>query len=151
MKNNFRNSKLLVIEDNPDHRLFIESAMKACLSEVSAIHMATEQQTIAYMNSCLYQEWELPTLILLDLYLPNRENGWRILEHIRQMPAPINQIPIVMLSNSNQRDDIAEAYQKGISSYLVKPTHEEEWVNYFQKLRSYWWETVTLPKMKFSF
>ncbi|RIV20747.1 response regulator [Fibrisoma montanum] len=150
MKNSFRNSRILVIEDNPDHWFFIEKAMELCLSEVSATHITTEQASIDYMNSCLHQEWDLPTLILLDLYLPNPENGWRVLEHIKQMPAPVNQIPIVMLSSSNQRDDIAEAYHKGISSYLVKPTQLEEWISYFQKLRSYWWETATLPKMKFS-
>lgn len=83
---------------------------------------------------------------MLDLYLPNRENGWRLLEQIKSTTGALSKIPVVLFSSSNSQSDIAEAYDRGCSSYLVKPTRTDNWVAYFQMLRTYWWEAVTLPK-----
>ena len=149
-RDNFKNARLLIIEDNPDHSIVITNAVRHCLPEVKTVLVATEEETVAYLNQCRLAEWELPKLILLDLYLPNRENGWRLLERLKSMPAAFSKIPVVLLSSSNDRNDIAEAYDRGCSSYLVKPTRFDDWMAYFQTLRSYWWETVTLPKVSIS-
>jgi CheY-like chemotaxis protein len=93
----------------------------------------------------------MPKLILLDLYLPERNDGWQVLSEIRALTAPCNQVPVVMLSSSNVQADITEAYRRGSSSYLVKPTAYSEWLDYFKQLRTYWWETVTLPPMRLAF
>lgn len=147
---NFRNARLLIIEDNPDHGLVITTAVRQCLPEVKPIILTTEEDTFAYINQCEAEAWELPKLILLDLYLPERTNGWRILERIKNSSPTLTKIPVVLLSHSTSRCDIAAAYDRGCSSYLVKPTGFEEWISYFQTLRMYWWETVTLPKVGLS-
>lgn len=149
-QDNFKNAKLLIIEDNPDHGVVIISAARHCMPEIKPILLSSEKDAQAYINQCWMEEWELPKLILLDLYLPNRENGWRLLEQIKSGTAALSKIPVIILSGSNNPRDIAEAYDRGCSSYLVKPNRLDEWVNYFQMLRSYWWETVTLPKANIS-
>ena len=93
----------------------------------------------------------MPKLIILDLYLPKRADGLELLRQIKALPSPCNQLPVVMLSSSSDRTDISQSYQYGGSSYLVKPTDFEAWLTYFQELRTYWWETVTLPPLQFSF
>jgi CheY-like chemotaxis protein len=145
-RENFRNAKLLIIEDNPDHGVVIMNAARYCMPEIKPMILACEQDVQSYLDQCWMEEWELPKLILLDLYLPNRENGWRLLEQIKSGTTALSKIPVVMLSCSNNPDDIAGAYDRGCASYLVKPNRLEEWVSYFQMLRSYWWETVTLPR-----
>jgi hypothetical protein len=40
-------------------------------------------QTLMYLESCSIDEASLPKLILLNLYLPSRQNGWRLLECIK--------------------------------------------------------------------
>lgn len=145
-RNNFRNAKLLIIEDNPDHGIIIRKALKLCLPEVMPILVTTEKEALVYLDQCQLEEWEFPKLILLDLYLPEAQNGWRLLEQIKALPTQLSKIPVILLSHSNSREDIAEAYERGCSSYLVKPTRFDEWLVYFQTLRTYWWETVTLPK-----
>lgn len=150
IRDNFKNAKLLIIEDNPDHGVVIKSAVRRSLPEVKYVLATTESEALTYLNECSQEEWELPKLILLDLYLPNRQNGWRLLEQIKSMSSAMSKIPVVLLSNSNERSDIAEAYRRGCSSYLVKPSQFSDWLSYFQTLRSYWWETATLPQASVS-
>ncbi|MVM28696.1 response regulator [Spirosoma sp. HMF4905] len=151
IKANFRLAKVLVVDDNDDHWLLIKQAMQQCLPEVIPVRAATPEQAIILLNEWRYQEWEIPKLILLDLYLPDNKDGWALLEQIKQMPAPLNQIRIVMLSSSEAASDILKAYKLGVSSYLIKPNKFSDWLTYFRELRTYWWETVSLPPTNYSF
>lgn len=150
IKANFIQAKVLVIDDSDDHWLLIRKAMQTCLSEVTVVRAATVEQALDWLSDWQTQEWEVPKLILQDLYIPERENGWALLKAIKEMPAPLNQIPIIMLSASMSSHDIMDAYKLGVSSYLTKPNTYEEWIAYFQELRAYWWETVSLPPLQFS-
>ena len=149
-KANFKQAKVLVIEDNEDHWSLIKRAMQQCLPEVTPVWINTADNALEIMRRCGAQEWEMPKLILLDLYLPTRAGGWDLLQHIKSLPPPCNQIPVVILSASGDPADISESYQYGSSSYLVKPTDFPGWLTYFNELRIYWWETVTLPPLNFS-
>lgn len=149
IKANFRRAKILVIEDNDDHWIVIERAMQECLSEVVPIRAVSPQQTLALLHEWQHQEWEIPKLIIQDLYLPDRAAGWQLLRQIKQMPVPFCQVPVVMLSCSDDCNDIREAYTFGASSYLVKPTTFDDWLIYFHELRTYWWETVSLPPLQY--
>ncbi|MFD2934107.1 response regulator [Spirosoma flavum] len=149
-RDNFRNANLLIIEDNPDHGILMKEAIVQCLPEVKTALVSSEEEALLYLNQCRTEEWNYPKLILLDLYLPERQNGWRLLEQIKAMPGAMGKIPVVLLSSSNSKSDISEAYQRGCSSYLVKPQLAADWLRYFQSLRTYWWETVTLPKIEVS-
>ncbi|WP_420151222.1 response regulator [Spirosoma sp.] len=148
---NFKWAKVLIIEDSTDHWMLIQNAMQRCLPEVTPVHVNSAAKAIDLLNEWCTQEWEIPKLIFQDLYLPNREDGWNLLKQIKALPGPCNRIPLIILSSSASNADIEEAYRRGSSSYLVKPTKFEGWIAYFQELRSYWWETVTLPPMQFSF
>ena len=149
-RGNFKNARLLIIEDNPDHAVFIHNAVRQCLPEVKLVLVTTEEEALAYLSHCQLEEWDVPKLILLDLYLPERQNAWRLLERIKTMPAALSKIPVVLLSYSTSRSDITEAYERGCSSYLVKPDKYDDWLTYFRTLRTYWWETVTLPNVGIS-
>lgn len=146
VRNNFNGAKLLIIEDNADHAVVIQRAIGQCLPEVKPILITNEDEALAYLNQCSVEVWDLPKLILLDLYLPDRQTGWHLLERIKAMPAALSKVPVVLLSYSNHPSDIAEAYQRGCSSYIVKPNLFTDWLHCFQTLRTYWWETATLPK-----
>ncbi|MBD2705087.1 response regulator [Spirosoma sp. BT702] len=150
LQDNFRNASLLIIEDNQDHGILMKESIEQCLPEVKTAIVSSEAEALRFLNQCRIEEWNYPKLILLDLYLPDRQNGWRLLEQIKAMPAAMGKIPVVLLSQSNSQTDVAEAYQRGCSSYLVKPRLSTDWLRYFQSLRTYWWETVTLPRIDIS-
>lgn len=150
VRDNFKNAKLLIVEDNADHSFIIQGALQRSIPEVKAIFVTNEEEALSYLNRCLTEEWEIPKLVLLDLYLPDRQSGWRVLAGIRDLPTALAKIPVVLFSHSSHHDDILESYRRGCSSYIAKPSLPTDWQDYFQVLRSYWWETVTLPRNGFA-
>ena len=150
LRGNVKPVKILVIEDSVDHWILIKKAMQQCLPGANPIHVNTPEQALELLYDWSTQEWELPKLIFQDLYMPTREDGWHLLNQIKTMAPSCNRIPVVMLSASDSYADILEAYQRGIASYLVKPTDFDGWLAYFKELHAYWWETVTLPPVQFS-
>ena len=61
---------------------------------------------------------EIPNLILLDLMLP-KKNGFEILEIVKQ-DIKVNHIPIIILSNLGQEDDLKKGMELGATDFLVK-------------------------------
>jgi CheY-like chemotaxis protein len=61
---------------------------------------------------------ERPDLVLLDLILPGM-NGFDVLKKKQEMPE-IAQIPVVVLSNLGQKEDVERALKYGAKDYLVK-------------------------------
>jgi len=61
---------------------------------------------------------EKPDLVLLDLILPGI-NGFEVLARIKSDPK-VSQIPVIILSNLGQKDDIERALKMGAADYLIK-------------------------------
>ena len=77
-----------------------------------------------------------PKVVLLDLKLP-RVDGLEVLEQIRSDPRTKN-IPVVMLTSSREERDIAESYNLGVNSYIVKPVDFEQFTEAVRQLGLYW-------------
>lgn len=150
LRHNAKQIKILIIEDSADHWVLMSKALKQCMPEAEPIRVSNSQQTLELLSAWSTQEWEMPKLIFQDLYLPTREDGLELLQQIKNIAPSCSRVPIVMLSSSENRTDIVEAYQQGIASYLVKPADFTNWLAYFEELRTYWWDTVTLPPVQFS-
>ena len=61
-----------------------------------------------------------PDIVLLDIILPAID-GFQILSQIRaNKDEVISKVPIIMLSNLGQEDDITKAMENGANDYLVK-------------------------------
>jgi len=61
---------------------------------------------------------EKPDLVLLDLILPGID-GFDVLVKIKEDPV-LAEIPVVILSNLGQRDDIERGLKLGAKDYLIK-------------------------------
>ena len=60
----------------------------------------------------------IPDLLLLDLILPGID-GFEVLSKIKEEPATAS-IPVIILSNLGQREDIERGLKLGAVDYLVK-------------------------------
>src|SRR3954467_14580530 len=69
-------------------------------------------------------QYPLPSLILLDLGLPLL-SGFGVLSLIRARPE-FKRVPVVVLSGSEVRRDIDQAYELGANSYLIKTPDTEK-------------------------
>ncbi len=61
---------------------------------------------------------ERPDLVLLDILLPGMD-GFEVLRSIKADPA-IAKIPVVILSNLWQKEDIEKGMKLGATDYLIK-------------------------------
>jgi CheY-like chemotaxis protein len=142
---NFKQGTLLVVEDNSDHWVLIKEGFQKLLPTVNLIWVVNATEAMDYLNTCIDETLELPRLILLDLYLPSREEGFHFLNAVKSAVPILQRIPVVVLSTSSLFEDVQETYQLGSSSYFVKPSRADEWDNYFKAICDYWGNTVRLP------
>lgn len=63
-------------------------------------------------------ETENPSIVLLDLMLP-KKNGYEVLEAVKQN-LQLSRIPIILLSNLGQEEDVKRALALGAVDFLVK-------------------------------
>jgi len=61
---------------------------------------------------------EKPDLILLDLILPGID-GFEVLSKVKEDPV-LAQIPVIILSNLGQKEDIEKGLKLGAIDYLIK-------------------------------
>lgn len=129
---------ILVIDDNDDQCTIIRTVIEQNFSEVVPVFAANEKEALAYLEDNAENTTKMPRLILLDLYLPGREDGLALLQRIKESGSYFRFPPIVILSASKNLEDIEESYLVGCSSYLVKPNSISQWQELFLTLKSYW-------------
>jgi len=61
---------------------------------------------------------EIPDIILLDIMMPVM-NGFEVLEQLKKDERTKN-IPVILLTNLNQKDDIEKGLSMGANDYLIK-------------------------------
>jgi len=102
--------KILIIEDDKFLRdLLVKKLTEENFSVVTAIDGEEGIKKIQEVN---------PSLILLDLILPGI-NGFEVLKKTKENPAT-KEIPVIVLSNLGQKEDIERAIELGSEDYLVK-------------------------------
>jgi CheY-like chemotaxis protein len=75
-------------------------------------------------------------IILLDLNMP-KMNGLEFLRELRADPA-IRQIPVVVLTTSNEEQDRFQAYDLNVAGYILKPISFGSFVELMVTLNKYW-------------
>jgi CheY-like chemotaxis protein len=78
----------------------------------------------------------VPKLILLDLKLP-RLNGLEVLQRLRKEPTT-RLVPVIILTSSNEVEDIISSYKFGANSYIRKQVEFESFANTIKELGTYW-------------
>lgn len=64
---------------------------------------------------------EKPDLILLDLILPKKD-GFEVLKELKEKEET-SKIPVIVLTNLEEMEDIEKAIELGAKSYLVKSSY----------------------------
>jgi DNA-binding response OmpR family regulator len=59
-----------------------------------------------------------PDIILLDILLPKLD-GFAVLEKLKKDPET-KDIPVILLTNLGQKDDVESGLKKGAADYLIK-------------------------------
>lgn len=102
--------KVLIIEDD-DHISKIYG-IKLSKENVDTIVARDGEEGINMIVS------EKPDLVLLDLMIPKKD-GFTVLEEVKKTPFGKN-LPILVLSNLGQENDIKKATSLGAADYFIK-------------------------------
>lgn len=138
---------LLLVEDNPDDEALTIRALSKYNLANQIVVARDGQEALDYLfGEGPYRErdrGELPQVILLDLKLP-KINGLEVLERLRQHPAT-RHVPVVVLTSSNEEQDLLRSYDLGANSYVRKPVDFEQFLEAARQLGLYWMVLNEVP------
>lgn len=84
-----------------------------------------------------------PHIILLDINLP-KKSGLEILAELR-LDDRYRQIPVVVLTTSDNDSDILGSYDRGANSFITKPVSVTGMLDIAQHFENYWFQLVKIP------
>lgn len=148
MKNDaLRPAYVLLVEDNQDD---IELTLEAL--EESRVRMEIDVVTdgVAAMEFLrregIYADRPRPDLILLDLNLPKMD-GREVLKEIRA-DQNLTDIPVVVLTTSEDEGDILRAYKLHANCYIAKPVDFNRFTEIIRQVEGFWLQLVKLPRQR---
>lgn len=131
---------VLVVEDDQLTFELLQRLAGQYFPEATFISLASPTTTLAYLNS---NPEKRPKLILLDIALCSDADGFILLQELR---THFNgQVPIIMLTNSENQQHVWQSYADGATAFTTKPSNLQDWKTYMDTLKSYWYEINTLP------
>jgi len=150
MSGQFTPITVLMADDDPDDRLMTKEAWEENRIANTLVFVNDGEELMDY----LYHRGRhsdpktspRPGLILLDLNMPKKD-GREALKEIKADPN-LGRIPIVIITTSNEEEEIVRSYDLGVNSFLSKPVTFDELVKMIQVLSEYWLEIVRLPGHK---
>ena len=146
------NKDILLVEDSSDDR----ELMKLAFSKVEVSHnliiVSSGVEALSYLQQQTDNEQSkdsdrpqksLPALVILDLNLP-KINGIEVLQRIRASPET-RILPVIMLSSSDEPQDLIDSYINGCNSYIRKPIHFTQLQAFVREISTYWLTINQLP------
>lgn len=136
--------EILLIEDNPgDVRLTIEGLKEAKV--YNNLHVARDGiEALSFLRrEGPHSDAPRPDLILLDLNLP-RKDGREVLAEIKRDEA-LKRIPVIVLTTSQDEEDIFKTYDLHANCYITKPLDFEQFMHVVQSVEDFWLSVVTFP------
>lgn len=133
--------RVIAVEDNPaDVRLLREGVDAAEIDlELSVFNNGrTAADHLAAIAPDAADEH--PDLILLDLNTPGR-SGFELLELIRTDTA-FQEVPVVIVSSSENSADIDRAYEQSVNAYITKPADPDEYIRMIDATIEFWIATA---------
>lgn len=124
--------KILLIEDD----MIEVMKLKRTISKLILDHDIIEANDGEEALNILQKKNEFPDIILLDLNMP-KINGIEFL-NILKADDVLKYIPTIILTTSNNQQDLLECYKIGIAGYILKPLKYEDYVLKIEKLLAYW-------------
>jgi CheY-like chemotaxis protein len=131
---------ILLVEDNPDDEALAIRALKRhhISNEIVVAHDGVEALDYLF-GTGQYTGRDLslkPAVVLLDLKLP-RVDGLEVLRRLRE-DVSTRLLPVVILTTSNEEQDMLNSYSFGCNSYIRKPVDFIEFSEAIRQLGMYW-------------
>lgn len=136
--------ELLLVEDNPGDVRLTQEALKDSKLIVRMHHAEDGVEAMQFLRrEGRYADSPRPDIILLDLNLP-RKDGREVLAEIKATPE-LKNIPIVVLTTSDDERDILTTYSLHANCYITKPVDFDRFITIVKNIEDFWFSIVKLP------
>ena len=134
------NKVILLVEDNPtDEKLTLRAFKKSGVAnEIVVVRDGAEALDYLFGTGTYEARdpTDLPSVVLLDLKLP-RIDGLEVLRRVRERELT-RTLPVVILTASNEHEDLAQGYGLGANAYVRKPVDFAQFAAAAKTLGLFW-------------
>lgn len=131
---------ILLIEDNRDDEALTLRALKKNNIKNEVVVARDGAAALDYLFGTGEYEGrdltEMPQVVLLDLKLP-KIDGLEVLRRMRS-DERTRLLPVVILTSSNEEQDLINGYGLGANSYIRKPVDFSHFMEAVRQLGLYW-------------
>lgn len=136
--------RILMAEDSPTDAELARQAFKngKLLNELTIVEDGVE--ALAYVRKeGKYKDVQTPDVILLDLNMPKKD-GRQVLAELKE-DTRLRRIPVVILTTSEDEEDVLKSYELQASCYVTKPIDFEKFLEVAKRIKEFFFHVVTLP------
>lgn len=128
---------ILIAEDDPDDALMLKDAFSE-INQTAITFLNNGKQLIEHIQKLL-QNNEQPNLVVIDLNMPVLD-GRGVINELKKSVAT-QHIPLVVLSTTKDKDDIAAIIALGASDFFTKPSSFNDLVKITNTIANKWLNT----------
>ena len=140
-----RQIEVLLVEDDPGDVMMTREAFHDYKLH-NELHVVSDgAEAMAFLRQeGDYAGRPRPDLVLLDLNLP-RMDGRQVLEAIKSDPE-LASIPVVVLTTSENEDDVLRSYSLHANAYVTKPVDFQRFIEVVRQIDDFFVTVVRLPR-----
>jgi CheY-like chemotaxis protein len=129
-----RNSKpILLVEDDRVDAMTVKRALKDLNVANLLVHTLNGEEALNHLRA---ESNGNPCVILLDLNMP-KMNGVEFLKVVKADDM-LKSIPVVVLTTSQEEQDVVESFKLSAAGYIVKPVDYKKFVEAMRTIDIYW-------------
>lgn len=139
-------ASVMLIDDSKEDAELIETILEMSHARIgSFLHCSTGDEATGFLKAAKEKRGATaaPSLVLLDLNMPGTD-GRDVLRWMKGTDR-IRNIPVVVMSTSQNPDDVQYCYENGASGYFVKPIDFESYKKSINVIVEYWFDVLYLP------
>jgi two-component system, chemotaxis family, response regulator Rcp1 len=135
---------ILLVEDNEGDARLAKEVLNESKILNKVYHVVDGVEALAFLRKeGKYADVPRPHLILLDLNLP-RKDGREVLAEIKRDEC-LKKIPVVVLTTSNDEQDISKTYNLHANCFITKSIDFEQFIRVIRSIEDFWLTIVQLP------
>src|SRR5436190_1986377 len=146
-----REFTVLLVEDDLNDIFLVKRAFKMAQVKNPLQVVTDGQEAMLYLRGegkyADRDTFPLPKLVVMDIRMPRR-SGFDVLQWVKGNTGALRRIPIVIVSSSDNPDDINRAYELGANAYMVKPVDFKAVEHLFQSITQYWGLECAKPELE---
>jgi len=127
-------NSFLVVDDNPDDFFAVQRTLQKAGVKNPLLHCESGEEALEQLRSAAAVR-ALPAVVLLDINMPGMKGGEVLTEIRASSDTALANLPVVMLTSSDDDRDVHAAFKGHASGYLNKPLEVDALERTLERLR----------------